>query len=207
MQSDFGVRIERLEKENRRLKAAVLTFGVLVTALLLMGQGRPDRVVTAQKFILTDAHGKTKAELGLSDDFPHLMLYGTHGKTANVAIFATEEGGAVNFFGADRSARALLQTTEDGAVLNLFDSNGNRAHLGVGTIDVRRPEGDSAKSGYLVVYGEVPGPSLVINDKQGFSAVIGSTGLRIPETGESSRTSAASLKLFAKDGKQLWSAP
>jgi len=172
-----------------------------------MGQGRPDRTLTAQKFILTDANGKTKAELGLSDNMPHLMLYGSNGKAAKVAIFATKEGGSANFFGADGSARALLETTEDGAILNLFDGNGNRAHLGVGTVDMRMPAGDSAKSGYLIIYGQVPGPSLVIEDKQGFSAVVGSTGVRIPETGESTRTSAASLKLFGKDGTQLWSAP
>jgi hypothetical protein len=51
------------------------------------------------------------------------------------------------------------------------------------------------------------GPSLTLADSQGYSAVIGSSKLITTRTGEQHRTSAASLALFGKDGKVLWSAP
>jgi len=39
------------------------------------------------------------------------------------------------------------------------------------------------------------------------SAKIGSTGLMTPLTGESHKTSAASLVMSGKDGKVIWRAP
>ncbi len=38
-------------------------------------------------------------------------------------------------------------------------------------------------------------------------AKIGSTELETPRTGETHKTSAASVVLFGKDGKALWTAP
>lgn len=49
--------------------------------------------------------------------------------------------------------------------------------------------------------------SLEVSDKQGFRTKIGSTELETPRTGETHKTSAASVVLFGKDGKTLWSAP
>jgi len=50
-------------------------------------------------------------------------------------------------------------------------------------------------------------PSLVIKDAQGFYAQLGSADLVTTRTGEERQTSAASLVLFGKDGKVIWSAP
>ena len=44
-------------------------------------------------------------------------------------------------------------------------------------------------------------------DKAGFKTMVGTTDLLTPQTGESHRTSAASLVMFGKDDKVLWSAP
>jgi hypothetical protein len=51
------------------------------------------------------------------------------------------------------------------------------------------------------------GSSLSIADPNGFRSVIGSVDLETPRTGERHKTSAASVVLFGKDGKLLWSAP
>ena len=51
------------------------------------------------------------------------------------------------------------------------------------------------------------GPFIVANDSEGFSAELGSTSLVTTRTGEQHKSSAASLVLFGKDGKVLWSAP
>jgi hypothetical protein len=200
-------RLERVENENRRLKHLGLAIVIAGAVLVLMGQARPSRDITAQRFTLTDMSGNKKAELGLSGELPHLWFYGPSPKNLEVSIIGGSEGGQLTFSGADGSTRALLQATQDGAVLNLYGAEDkSRVHLGVGTFDLELPA-DSAANPWLTIFSDVPGPSLVVRDKEGFSAAIGSTGLRTPETGETRRTSAASTVLFAKDGKVLWSAP
>lgn len=49
--------------------------------------------------------------------------------------------------------------------------------------------------------------SLKLQDKEGFSAILGSADLVVPKTGRKESTSAATLTLFDKDNKVLWSAP
>ncbi len=51
------------------------------------------------------------------------------------------------------------------------------------------------------------GPTIEIEDKQGFQTIIGSTQLETKKTGESHRTSAASIVIFDKNGKVIWKAP
>lgn len=48
---------------------------------------------------------------------------------------------------------------------------------------------------------------LIVEDKEGFSAVVGNADLVTPRTGETHQTSAASVVLFDKDKKVIWSAP
>jgi len=73
-----------------------------------------------------------------------------------------------------------------GADLSMHDSLGNPSVL------------------LLTSQGE---PSLTLNDKAGFSAVLGSADLVAPKTGRKESTSAASVTLFGKDKNVLWSAP
>ncbi|MCH8268813.1 MAG: hypothetical protein IH846_14975 [Acidobacteria bacterium] len=49
--------------------------------------------------------------------------------------------------------------------------------------------------------------SLILVDAEGFHVVVGATGLITPRTGKTRKTSAASVVLFDKDKKVLWSAP
>lgn len=51
------------------------------------------------------------------------------------------------------------------------------------------------------------GPSLEIKDKEGYSTTLGRADLVHPTSGRKERTPAASLVLFGKDQKVLWSAP
>jgi len=50
-------------------------------------------------------------------------------------------------------------------------------------------------------------PVIELTDGQGYSAKLGVTSLVTLKTGETHRTSAASLVLFGKDGEVVWSAP
>jgi len=51
------------------------------------------------------------------------------------------------------------------------------------------------------------GVHIGIEDSDGFSAVLGKTDLVTIRTGEKHTTSAASLTLFGKENKVIWSAP
>jgi hypothetical protein len=51
------------------------------------------------------------------------------------------------------------------------------------------------------------GPSLQLEDGEGFSTTLGRSDLLEPRTGRKERTPAASVVLFGKDQKVLWSAP
>jgi hypothetical protein len=201
-------RLEQVEAQYRRVKRIGLIAPIVLGALVFMGPARAPQTVTAQRFIVADADGETKAELAMSGGGAHLFLYGTGQKNPQVSVFAGGDGGGVTLFGTDGSPRALLEVTKDGALLNLFEAESKgKVHLGVGSFDVRRPDPGKKPSQYLIVFEDVPGPSFRIEDKQGFMAVTGVVNEQTLQTGESHRTSAASVKLFDKDGKELWSAP
>lgn len=55
--------------------------------------------------------------------------------------------------------------------------------------------------------GEVAGPQLSLEDKEGYSTEIGRTDLVVTKTGRKEQTPAASVVLFDKEKKVLWSAP
>jgi hypothetical protein len=59
----------------------------------------------------------------------------------------------------------------------------------------------------LVFINTLQGPSLQVIDRGGFQAEIGVSSLATIKTGETRRTSAASVVLFGKEKKVLWSAP
>jgi hypothetical protein len=69
-------RLERVEKENRRLKHTGIVLLLLVGAAAAMGQARMTRTVEADQFILKDNTGKARARLSLEGDGrPTLSFY------------------------------------------------------------------------------------------------------------------------------------
>ena len=59
----------------------------------------------------------------------------------------------------------------------------------------------------VTLKSEEDGPSVEVFDGRGYTGILGATYMQNPRTGESSTSSAASLHLFGKDGKVIWSAP
>ena len=115
------------------------------------------------------------------------ILRDTNGKIrAKLDIFAG--GPHLDLFDAAGTVRVSLNNSKDGTGLGLFDAAGKiRAGLTVDA-DADRPE-------------------LTLSDQEGFEASIGTTELLTPRTGESHKTSAASVVLFGKDKKVIWQAP
>ncbi len=112
-------RLERLERQNRRLRVCALGLVLVGGTALLMGQAKPQepprvpeltqgRVVEAQLFRLVDKEGRERAVLGMSGDGPILRLCEEGGKT-RVGLGMTSEGASISLH--DRAGDLALSLT------------------------------------------------------------------------------------------------
>jgi len=205
-------RLDRLERENRRLK---VTGAVLVLALAaggVMGQvpKAVPRVVEAERFVLRDTKGKVLATLGTEASTPSLALFDQNGKTR--AVLMVLANGAAGLFVDDQNGktRVLLGVGADGTpAVSLLDQNEKRrAALGVGadgTPLLSLADQNEKIRAELSVH--TSGPSLVLRDENRNRAVLGHTALEATATGTVEQRPASSLVLFDKDGKAIWRAP
>jgi hypothetical protein len=179
-------RIDTLERQNRWLIRAGLVVSLVAVALVTMGQARTSRTVEAERFLLKDVRGSLRGELKLKDDgAPALILYDPNGKST--AEMGTDE--------------------KIGPYLVLSEAE-NKAHFIVYVEPIWGPKlGFQDASGKSQVDFFTRGPTLKLVDENGYSAVLGVDDLFLKHKGEKRTTSAASLLLFDKEGKVIWSAP
>lgn len=185
-------RVEKLERQNRRVKQAGAAVLILAAALVLMGQAPATRTVEASEFVLKDAEGKVLGRFGAFFGEPGLHLYDSNGKPrATLQVFNDQAG--LSLFNSNLQIGARLQVFNDGAHLAMGNSNSQmEARLrmfndGAGLVN--------------------DGAGLELSDREGFRTTIGNTELVTPRTGETHQTSAASVVLFDKDKNVLWKAP
>jgi hypothetical protein len=186
-------RISRLERQNRRMKIAGTIAMVLAASIIVMGQAKTAEVVTANEFVLKDADGKVRAKIGMGIDVVH------------------KDGPAIVLFDAENSPRISLSTSEDDArvEVNSFQPRvfsvmwagppgksgsglGVNGPAGVFRVDLDGPDFD--------------GPQVLIKDKEGYATEMGRFDI-VTNTGRKEKTQAASLALFDKNKKAIWSAP
>jgi len=137
-----------------------------------------DGVITAKGFVLKDSEGRRRANLGMDIFGPGLSLYDTEGN-----IKTEVEPG-------------LIVLAED------LLSKGPSLRLSISSLMISP---DDARASLFIEGGARP--KIQITDEEGFQAVLGSTGTVETRTGRTNQTSAASLILFDKDSKVIWSAP
>ena len=105
---NLSKRLDRLERENRYLKRAGVAALAVIAAGVLMGQGmrktappgKPGKIVGAEQFIVHDARGGVRAELGtLPDGTVRLVLYdrGNPGETRVVLSAGSQDPPALTF--------------------------------------------------------------------------------------------------------------
>jgi hypothetical protein len=197
-------RIERLEQQNRRLKRGALVFLVAIASIGWMGQTQRKSArapapapapapampknIEAESFILRDPNGRVRAELSMGGTGPSLKLRDQSGSAlVTLSLNDAAPGGAFVLLSDPRHGAGLSMTVLEGAGSQL-SLTGERAemqaHLGV-TLD---------------------GTTLELSDQDGFSTSIGN-GAQHSKGGQIKKTSAASIALFSKDRKVLWSAP
>lgn len=204
-------RIGRLERENRRFKRGAIVFLVMIASVGLMAQTRQSApasgqkpkartpaapaaaaapagptAVEAQGFILKDANGKVRAELGLAGGSPSLK-------------FRDESGSAL--------VSLSLNEGPAGPVLLLSDPQ-HHASVALSVLEKAGPQLSltGERADIQLRMGVTPdGTALELSDKDGFTTSIGN-GI-VPKNGQVKKTSAASIVLYNKERKVLWSQP
>ncbi len=98
-------RLNRLERENRRLKRAGGVVLGVIAVLLLMGHVVGEKVVEAERFVLLDSSGQPRAVLAVAEGGSGLYLYDNTGKLR----------------------AGLVGGSADETALTLYDTNGKLA--------------------------------------------------------------------------------
>jgi hypothetical protein len=197
------VRIERLERQNRLFRRGALTCLIGLVSVGLMGQAKHPRKaapstapaapatpekIEAGSFILKDSNGKTRAELSMAGTGPALKLRDESG-TPLITLSLNDgnpQGPMMLFSDSQHHAAVSLSVLEGmGSQLSLVGASPDiQARMEVA------PEGTSFE----------------MSDANGFTTSIGN-GMRASKGNQPKKTTAASVILYGKDRKVLWSAP
>lgn len=153
-------RMEKMERElaratrdNRRLLAGlIIVFGLAVTVWILapgmtiLAGHRAPKEIHSTKFILEDANGKSRAELGMTEDGPVFRLKDQNGKDRallyihdKVGLTLNDENGKTRlalgviqnapclfFFDTNDESRISLTVLKEGPFLGLYDEKHQR---------------------------------------------------------------------------------
>jgi hypothetical protein len=203
-QRSLESRIDRLEKERRMGKRIGLAGLLFLACIGLMGQAKQRRtptpspatpsptpgpkIVEAESFVLKDANGRVRAELTMSGGGPSLKLRDEKGSAlVTLSLNDSAPGGPL----------LLLSDPQHHAsfALSVLDGAGSQLSLGGERPDIQ-----------LRLHATPDGTALELSDKDGFSTTIGN-GVQASKNGKTKKTSAASIALFGKDRRVLWSTP
>jgi len=129
---ELWVKVESLERQNRMIKRIGLFLLVIAGSVFLMGQvTRANRTVEGTRFILNNAKGKKRAELGVRLDGPELAFYDDKEQTL-LSIGILEEGPGLLISSSEGKKVASLGSTFTGPMLSISDERGaNRLNLSV----------------------------------------------------------------------------
>ncbi len=229
--NDLKARVEKLERENRRLKRGGLFILSVVGAVVLMGQATRLTVldeIRTRKLVVLDEAGAERAALGMDKDGPKLAMVDAAGKKGVVlgtrkngagglvlfdargnsrAALAAEGPGLVLYDEAEKT-RVSLVASADGPTLALFDKAGVlRTALGMDKDFPTLILLDEAQKVRVTLATRTNGPELRLADARGFQAALGATELVSPKTGTTSKRCAASFVMFDKETNVIWQAP
>jgi hypothetical protein len=192
-------RVERLEKQNLWMKRTGVVAILSAVVLLVSGQAKVDtkKTVEANEFVLKDANGVVRAKLGmgaalLMKNGPGLVLYDERGQE-KASVATSEEETRIYI----SSGGSLTSSTSTSMWAGMPGKTGS----GVGST------GPSGVVRMNLDGGVAGGPQIGLQDMEGYETHIGKTDLVVTKTGKTERTSAASVVMFDRDKKVLWSAP
>ena len=132
---DIKERLQKMEKQTRRIKVVGFVGSIVLVAALLIGQAFPkSRTVEAEKFILRDADGKVRAELGMKNDLlGFVMLDKNDVCRVSIGLEPTTGSAIMGFHDKNGQPCILLGASAGGSRMLLFKDNDGkkRAFLGL----------------------------------------------------------------------------
>ena len=212
---DISGRLEKLERENRRTKKIGIVAAVVVSCLIIGGQAKTNKVVETTDLRLVDRAGKVRVEIFFPPDSSdaQLLFRDADGNT-DAELGASSYGRAYLNLGKQQPASMEYISLDTGipgflsATLtlgNAFSKSNGHIFLSAGQFNSVSVSGSAGI--FSVNTDENLGPSVTVTDKEGYSTSVGRADLETTGTGRKTRTPAASVVLFGKDKKVLWSAP
>jgi hypothetical protein len=195
------VRIERLERQNRLFRRGALTCLIALVSVGLMGQTKHPRKaaptpaaplvpekIEAGSFIMKDGNGKIRAELSMAATGPTFKLLDENG-TPLMKLSLND--------GSPQGPMMLFSDPQHHAGFSLSVLQGMGSQL---SLVGARPDIQAR----MEVAPE--GTSLEVSDADGFTTSIGN-GMQASKGKQPKKTTAASVTLYGKDRKVLWSTP
>jgi hypothetical protein len=113
-------RLDRLERESRRLKKVTLAVVVGAAAALVMGQTAPHRslrTLDAEEFVLRDSRGQVRASLGTTQgpSATILEIHGDNGKPRTRVTVSSDGTSSLEFLDSGDRVRLLLGVRDTGS--------------------------------------------------------------------------------------------
>jgi hypothetical protein len=225
MTDQLLARIEKLERQNRRMRMAMSALFLCLVTLLTMGQSLPQKTqnimdrIEAREIVLND--GVMSAKLT-----PNSLTFS--GKSGSAAEKATITASAISLGGRyateikpegmicsrDGVPRFDLSVREIGASIAFKNGSGLMGSMLDETTMVimnndgmlsMRPEQIFLQKGDADAL--LAPSSLTIRDTDKHKAILGQADPITPKTGDTHARSAASLTLLGKDNAVVWQAP
>jgi hypothetical protein len=197
------VRIERLERQNRLFRRGALTCLIALVSVGLMGQTKhphktasttapaapviPEKI-EAGSFIMKDSNGKVRAELSMAGTGPTFKLRDESGTP--LITFSLNDG-------SPQGPMMLFSDPQHHAGVSVSVLQGMGSQL---SLVGERPDIQAR----MEVAPE--GTSFEMSDANGFATSIGN-GIQASKGKQPKKTTAASVTLYGKDRKVLWSTP
>ncbi|HEX8711351.1 MAG TPA: hypothetical protein VF730_05720 [Terracidiphilus sp.] len=199
---EIARRLEKLERDNRRLKRVAFAGMALAAALVVIysvacssGGIKPGaEKVTAREFDMVDSAGKVRVKIAMdcsqaANCRPEIRLFGV----------ATGSG--------EQEEASLLGDRLQFSVSSKGSAPGITAEVGSGSGGGGLLSLEGAGGSY--VRANANSPSIEMKDAQGYVMDLGSVDLTTVLSGESSQTTADSIVMFGNDSKHhmIWRAP
>jgi hypothetical protein len=120
-------RLEKIERQNHRLKLAGACLLILGSSLLLMGQfSSTPRTVEAEHFALLDRHGKIRARLGTLGESTILSMNDQQGLIRTSLTIGEDGFPGLVFHDRHGEVRVFLGVLDGEPILGLRDSHGTQ---------------------------------------------------------------------------------
>ncbi len=164
-------RLNRLERENRRLKRAGVIALAVMTAVVLMGKataGKVAKVIEAEGFVLRDARGTVRARLEtLSFGKVQLVLFDKDEKPQSILGVGSDGPGLI--LGGKEGTTFLSNT------LLLFSGKDFKVRLGMTLFPPQEPglilAGSNGKHRAKLILGDDGAPALRFLDPDGKNVI------------------------------------